>query len=106
MVPVTTDYKFGAPDGTSVTLTDLFAGRSQLIVYHFMFGPDDEEGCRGCSFMAGNFPDLRYLAGGFFFSFFFLCLLFASSPVYSNIENKPTNPYPKLGLNKQKKTPP
>src|SRR6266536_2643107 len=33
----------------------LFAGRSQLIVYHFMFAPDWEEGCKSCSFWADNF---------------------------------------------------
>src|SRR5262249_4808371 len=42
------------PDG-KVTLGDLFAGRSQLIVYHFMFAPDWEEGCKSCSFWADNF---------------------------------------------------
>jgi predicted dithiol-disulfide oxidoreductase (DUF899 family) len=38
-----------------VTLSDLFAGKSQLIVYHFMFDLDDEEGCEHCSFWADNF---------------------------------------------------
>lgn len=38
------DYVFDAPEG-KVTLSDLFAGRSQLIVQHFMFGLDYEEGC-------------------------------------------------------------
>jgi predicted dithiol-disulfide oxidoreductase (DUF899 family) len=42
-------YSFEAPTGT-VTLSDLFDGRSQLIVKHFMFGPDWSEGCVGCSF--------------------------------------------------------
>ncbi len=37
------------------TLADLFAGRSQLVVYHFMLGPDWQEGCKGCSFWADNF---------------------------------------------------
>jgi predicted dithiol-disulfide oxidoreductase (DUF899 family) len=36
-------------------LSELFAGRSQLIVYHFMFGPDWTEGCPLCSFWADNF---------------------------------------------------
>ncbi len=36
------------------TLADLFAGRSQLVVYHFMLGPDWEEGCKSCSFWADN----------------------------------------------------
>lgn len=38
-------YRFEASAGT-LSLTDLFEGRSQLIVYHFMFAPDSEEGCR------------------------------------------------------------
>ena len=42
-------YVFDAPEGR-VTLSDLFAGRSQLAVYHFMFGPDWKEGCHRCSF--------------------------------------------------------
>src|SRR5215467_15727356 len=47
-------YVFDGPDG-KVTLSDLFAGRSQLVVYHFMFAPDWEEGCKSCSFWADNF---------------------------------------------------
>src|SRR5712671_861425 len=43
------NYIFEAPEG-KVSLTDLFAGRSQLVIYHFMFGPDWEEGCPSCSF--------------------------------------------------------
>src|SRR4051812_37364057 len=42
-------YVFDAPSGKQ-SLADLFDGRSQLIVYHFMFGPDWEEGCPSCSF--------------------------------------------------------
>ncbi len=42
-------YVFDGPDGPE-TLADLFAGRSQLLVTHFMFGPDWEQGCVGCSF--------------------------------------------------------
>jgi predicted dithiol-disulfide oxidoreductase (DUF899 family) len=48
-VKVETPYVFDGPDGEE-TLADLFAGRSQLIVHHFMFSPDWEEGCVGCSF--------------------------------------------------------
>ena len=44
-------YEFDGPQGRAM-LADLFAGRSQLIVKHFMFGPDWEEGCVGCSFGA------------------------------------------------------
>ena len=48
------EYSFQAPEGR-VTLADLFAGRSQLIVQHLMFGPDWNEGCPACSFWADNF---------------------------------------------------
>jgi len=48
------DYRFAGPDGR-VTLADLFGGRSQLIVFHFMLGPDWQEGCKSCSFWADNF---------------------------------------------------
>jgi predicted dithiol-disulfide oxidoreductase (DUF899 family) len=47
-------YVFDGPDGKR-TLADLFDGRSQLIVYHFMFGPDWEQGCPSCSFLADHF---------------------------------------------------
>ena len=47
-------YQFEGPNG-ALSLADLFDGRSQLIIYHFMFGPDWEEGCRSCSFWADNF---------------------------------------------------
>ena len=40
-------YHFEAPSGT-VSLAELFEGRSQLIVYHFMFAPDWKEGCKSC----------------------------------------------------------
>jgi predicted dithiol-disulfide oxidoreductase (DUF899 family) len=42
-------YAFDGPTG-KVTLADLFKGKSQLVVYHFMFAPDWSEGCKGCSF--------------------------------------------------------
>jgi predicted dithiol-disulfide oxidoreductase (DUF899 family) len=48
------EYRFDAPEG-KVTLADLFENRSQLIVYHFMFTPSWEEGCKHCSFWADNF---------------------------------------------------
>jgi len=48
------EYVFDAPEGR-VTLGDLFAGRGQLIVQHFMFGPDWNEGCPSCSFWSDNF---------------------------------------------------
>jgi predicted dithiol-disulfide oxidoreductase (DUF899 family) len=62
-VKVTADYVFDTPTGKK-TLADLFAGRSQLIVYHFMLGPDWTAGCPGCSFLAdhldGALPHLEH----------------------------------------------
>jgi predicted dithiol-disulfide oxidoreductase (DUF899 family) len=46
-------YVFDGPSG-KMTLQDLFQGRSQLVIQHFMFGPDWEEGCVGCSFGADH----------------------------------------------------
>src|SRR5438094_2642693 len=46
-------YVFDGPEGKE-TLADLFGGRSQLIVYHFMFGPDWPEGCPSCSLVADH----------------------------------------------------
>jgi predicted dithiol-disulfide oxidoreductase (DUF899 family) len=48
-VKVERNYIFDGPHG-KVTLADLFDGKSQLIIYHFMFGPDWQEGCPSCSF--------------------------------------------------------
>jgi predicted dithiol-disulfide oxidoreductase (DUF899 family) len=53
-VRVDKEYVFDAPGGKQ-TLSELFGGSSQLIVYHFMFGPDWGEGCKSCSFWADNF---------------------------------------------------
>jgi predicted dithiol-disulfide oxidoreductase (DUF899 family) len=50
-LPVEEDYRFETADGTK-TLADLFDGRSQLLVYHFMFGPPWEAGCPVCSSIA------------------------------------------------------
>jgi predicted dithiol-disulfide oxidoreductase (DUF899 family) len=52
-VRVEKEYVFDAPGGTE-TLAELFDDRSQLIVQHFMFGPDWTEGCVGCSFQADH----------------------------------------------------
>ena len=52
-VKVDKEYVFDGPNGKE-TLADLFDGRSQLIVYHFMFGPDWEEGCPNCSFLCDH----------------------------------------------------
>jgi predicted dithiol-disulfide oxidoreductase (DUF899 family) len=49
-VKVEKTYVFEGPEGEQ-TLADLFQGRSQLIVYHFMYGPEWAEGCAGCSFL-------------------------------------------------------
>jgi predicted dithiol-disulfide oxidoreductase (DUF899 family) len=51
---VSKEYAFEGPNGKQ-TLADLFDGRSQLIVYHFMFAPEWEAGCPSCSFWADNF---------------------------------------------------
>ena len=53
-VKVDKTYVFDGPDGKQ-TLADLFAGRSQLVVQHFMFAPDWNEGCKSCSFWADGF---------------------------------------------------
>jgi predicted dithiol-disulfide oxidoreductase (DUF899 family) len=47
-------YVFDGPGGRR-SVADLFDGRSQLVVYHFMWGPDWKEGCKSCSFWADNF---------------------------------------------------
>ncbi len=52
-VKVEKPYAFDTPRGKAA-LADLFDGRSQLIVYHFMFGPDWKEGCDACSFLADH----------------------------------------------------
>jgi predicted dithiol-disulfide oxidoreductase (DUF899 family) len=52
-VRVEKQYVFDSPGGKE-TLADLFAGRSQLIVYHFMFGPGWEQGCPSCSLIADH----------------------------------------------------
>ena len=51
------EYVFESTDGRE-TLADLFGEHSQLIVYHFMYGPDWEIGCRSCSFWADNFNNI------------------------------------------------
>lgn len=61
-VKVEKTYEFDGPNGKE-TLADLFAGRSQLIVYHFMFRPGWEEGCKSCSFVADHIDgSLTHLA--------------------------------------------
>jgi predicted dithiol-disulfide oxidoreductase (DUF899 family) len=62
-VKVEKTYVFDTPQGKK-SLAELFDGRSQLIVYHFMFGPDWAAGCPGCSFLAdhidGALPHLEH----------------------------------------------
>jgi predicted dithiol-disulfide oxidoreductase (DUF899 family) len=56
------EYTFQGPKGKE-TLAELFDGRSQLIVYHFMLGPGWKEGCPSCSFLADHFnPSVVHLA--------------------------------------------
>jgi predicted dithiol-disulfide oxidoreductase (DUF899 family) len=52
-VPVEKEYAFDTGEGTK-TLRELFDGRSQLLVYHLMFGPEDDAACPGCSFTADS----------------------------------------------------
>jgi len=59
MVKIDKDYIFDGPDGEE-TLSDLFDGRRQLIVYHFMFGPDWDEGCKSCSYLADHFDGVNW----------------------------------------------
>ena len=56
MVKIEKDYRFEGPDG-EVTLLDMFEGRSQLIVGHFMFNPEWEDGCPSCSAGAAELSD-------------------------------------------------
>jgi len=53
-VPITKSYRFDTDEGKA-SLANLFRGRSQLLVYHFMFGPDYEAGCPSCSAIADGF---------------------------------------------------
>src|SRR5215210_9103670 len=61
-VPVEKEYSFETADGTK-SLAELFDGQSQLLVYHFMFGPEYEAGCPVCSSIADNLdPNATHLA--------------------------------------------
>lgn len=57
-VQITKPYIFDTPTGQA-SLADLFDGRSQLFLYHFMFAPDWEEGCTGCSFLCDHVDGAR-----------------------------------------------
>src|SRR6266699_5828542 len=50
------NYVFDGPDG-AVSLSELFENRTQLIVSHFMFPPERDDGCPHCSFWAGDFNE-------------------------------------------------
>src|SRR5437868_11301118 len=58
-VKVEKKYVFEGPQGKK-TLADLFEDRSQLIIYHFMFGPGWEEGCKSCSYLADHFDGANW----------------------------------------------
>jgi predicted dithiol-disulfide oxidoreductase (DUF899 family) len=60
-VRVEKEYVFEAPEGKK-TLAELFGDKSQLLIYHFMFGPEWEQGCPGCSLSADSFdPNVVHL---------------------------------------------
>src|ERR1044071_1852009 len=62
-VRIDKDYRFETDDGEA-SMPDLFQGRSQLLVYHFMFGPDYTAGCPACSAIADGFNGFTaHLAG-------------------------------------------
>ncbi|MDB5346935.1 MAG: putative dithiol-disulfide oxidoreductase, family [Schlesneria sp.] len=60
MVELDKPYEFAGPNG-KVSLLDLFDGKRQLIVYHFMFDPDWEKGCPGCTGLVNGMGDLSQL---------------------------------------------
>lgn len=60
MVEITTEYVFAGEEAPA-TLLDLFDGRPQLILQHFMFGTDRDEGCKGCSMMTDHVGPLAHL---------------------------------------------
>jgi predicted dithiol-disulfide oxidoreductase (DUF899 family) len=60
MVRIDKDYAFDGPDG-KVTLLDLFEDRRQLLLYHFMFGPNQDAGCDGCSMFVDQIGHLAHL---------------------------------------------
>jgi predicted dithiol-disulfide oxidoreductase (DUF899 family) len=59
-VRIEKEYVFDGPNGKA-TLLDLFEGRSQLIVYHFMFGPNQDAGCDGCSMFTDQVGHLAHM---------------------------------------------
>jgi predicted dithiol-disulfide oxidoreductase (DUF899 family) len=63
MVRIDKDYVFDGPDGNA-TLLDLFEGRRQLLLYHFMFGPNQDAGCDGSSMFVPKPPGVEVGARG------------------------------------------
>ncbi|HKC22849.1 MAG TPA: DUF899 domain-containing protein [Gaiellaceae bacterium] len=61
MVRIEKSYVLAGPDGKA-TLLDLFEGRRQLLLYHFMFGPNQNAGCDGCSMFVDQIGHLAHLA--------------------------------------------
>jgi len=61
-VKIEKEYVFDGPNG-KVTLGDLFGGKRQLLIYHFMFGPGWKEGCSHCSFWADHFDSVNVHIG-------------------------------------------
>jgi predicted dithiol-disulfide oxidoreductase (DUF899 family) len=61
MVEIEKDYVFHGPDGSELRLADLFEGRSQLVVYHFMWLYDKDTGCASCSGFADQIGHLSHL---------------------------------------------
>lgn len=61
MVAVTEEYRFTAGDGTARTLLDLFEGRHQLIVDHYMFDPEWEDGCLSCAGRVDQYGNTAHL---------------------------------------------
>ena len=59
-VRIAKHYEFSGPDG-KVSLADLFEGRRQLLLYHFMFGPNRDAGCPGCSMVLDQICPLPHL---------------------------------------------
>src|SRR5436190_5422106 len=60
---IETNYVFDTSEGKK-SLADLFHGHSQLVIYHFMFGPDWKEGCPSCSFVSDHFDGALPHLGG------------------------------------------
>ena len=61
MTRLASDYRFIAPNGTEVGLGELFQGRRQLVIYHFMLEPGEDELCGGCASFTDNIGDQTHL---------------------------------------------